>query len=83
MKILKKVNRHKSLNPPKRVFSKTINHRAMKLGTHMQGPNRNTPTKFQGHSPIITHFTPHMCDIQGHCANNVNIAIYLYDHIRM
>ena len=69
--------------PPKWVFSKTIIHRAMKLGTHMQGLNTNSPAKFQGHSPIITPFTPHMCDIQGHYANTENIAIYLYDHIRM
>ena len=26
----------------------------MKLGTHIQGPNTNTPAKFQGHSFIIT-----------------------------
>ena len=49
----------------------------------MQGPYTETPAKFQGHPPIITPFIPHMCDIQGHYANNVNIAIYLYDHIRM
>ena len=53
-------------NPPKWVFSKTINHRAMKLGTHTQVPNTNTPAKFQGHTPIITPFTPHMCSVQGH-----------------
>ena len=55
----------------------------MKLGTHMQALNTNTPAKFQGHPPIITPFTPHMCSVQGHYANNVNIAIYTYDHIRM
>ena len=55
----------------------------MKLGTHVQVPNTDTPAQFQGHPPIITPFTPHMCDIQGHGANNVNIAIYHYDHIRM
>ena len=55
----------------------------MKLGPHMPGPNTNTPAKFQGHLPIITPFNPHMCDIPGHCANNVNIAIYSNDHIRM
>ena len=55
----------------------------MTLGTHMQGLNTNTPAKFQGHPPIITPFTPHMYDFQGHCANIVNIAIYPYDHIRM
>ena len=49
----------------------------------MQGPNTNTSTKLQGHPPIITPFTPHMCDIQGYGANNLNIAIYHYDHIRM
>ena len=38
----------------------------------MQGPNTHTPTKFQGHSPIITPFTPHMCGIQGHWTENVN-----------
>ena len=37
----------------------------------------------RGHPPIITPFTPHMCDFQGHCANIVNIAVYPYDHIRM
>ena len=69
--------------PQKRVFSKTLTHRAMKLGTHMQVPNANTPTKFQGHSFTITPFTPHMCGVQGHYANNVNFAFYPYDHIRM
>ena len=69
--------------PPKWVFSKTNNHRAMKLGTHAQVPNTNTPAKFQGHPPIITPFTPHMCDIQGHNADIVNIVIYLYDPFRM
>ena len=49
----------------------------MNLGTHVQGPNTETPAKFQGHSPIITPFTPHMCDVQGHYANNVNFVIYL------
>ena len=29
--------------PPKRFFSTTINPRAMKLGTHTQVPNTNTP----------------------------------------
>ena len=66
MKIRRKSNHHKSLNPPKWVFSKTNNHRAMKLGTHTQVPNTNTPAEFQGHPPIITLFTPHMCDFQGH-----------------
>ena len=47
----------------------------MKLGTHTQVSNTNTLAKFQGHSLIITPFTPHMCDIQGHCANIVNIDI--------
>ena len=69
--------------PPKWVFSKTVNPRATKFGTHTQVPNTHTPAKFQGHSLIITPFTPHMCDIQGHYAKTVNIAIYLYDHIRM
>ena len=54
----------------------------MKLGTHMQGPNTDIPAQFQGHLLVITPFTPHMCDIQGHRANNVKIAIYPYDHIR-
>ena len=57
------------------VFSTTINRRAMKLDTHMQGPNTNTPAKFQCHLSIQSPFTPHMCDIQDHCANNVNIPI--------
>ena len=52
--------------PPKWVFSKSLSHRAMKLGTHTQIANTNSPAKFQGHSPIITPFTPHMCGIQGH-----------------
>ena len=52
--------------PPKWVFTKSINHRAMKLGTHTQVPNSNTPAKFQGHPHIITPFTTHMCSIQGH-----------------
>ena len=49
----------------------------------MQAPNTNTPAKFQGHPSILTPFTPHICSVQGHYANNVNIAIYPYDHIRM
>ena len=49
----------------------------------MQVHNPNTPAKFQGHPPIITPFTPHMCDFQGRYANIVNIPIYQYDHIRM
>ena len=48
------------------VFSATNNRRDLKLGTHTQIPNTNTPAKFQVHSPIITPFTPHMCSIQGH-----------------
>ena len=55
----------------------------MKLGTHMQGPNTNTSAKFQGYSLTLTSFTLHMCDIQGHCAKNVNPVFYLYDHIRI
>ena len=55
----------------------------MKLGTRKQVPNTNTPAKFQGHSPIITSFNPHMCGVQGHRAENVNIAVYPYDHVRM
>ena len=39
----------------------------------MQGPKTDTPAQFQGHPPIITNFTPHMCHIQGHCANNVKL----------
>ena len=72
----------KSKNTPVGVFSTTIKRRDMSLGTHMHVPNTNTPAKFQGHSPIITPFTPHMCDIRGHRANNVNIDIYPYDQIR-
>ena len=49
----------------------------------MQGPDTDTPAQFQGHPPIKTLFTPHMCEIQGHRANNVNIAFYPYDHNRM
>ena len=52
--------------PPVGVFSTTINPRAMKLRTPMQAFYTNTPAKFQGHPPIITPFTPHMCSIQGH-----------------
>ena len=52
--------------PPKWVFSKTVNPRATKFGTHMQVHNPNTLVKFQGHPPIITPFTPHMCSVQGH-----------------
>ena len=44
----------------------TTNPRDMTLGTHTQVPNTNTPAKFQGHSPTITPFTPHMCGVQGH-----------------
>ena len=56
----------KSKTPPVGIFSTTINHRDLKLGTHMQVHNTDTPAKFQGHSPIITPITPHMCSIQGH-----------------
>ena len=40
----------------------------MNLGTHVQVPNTDTSAKFQGlfHPPIITLFTTHMCDVQGH-----------------
>ena len=69
--------------PPVGIFSTSISRRTTKLATHMQRPNTETPAKFQGYSPIITPFTPHMCDVQGHYANNVNFIIYLYDHIRM
>ena len=51
---------------PVGIFSTTINCGDMKLGTHMQTPNRDTPAKFQGHPPILTSFTPHVCGIQGH-----------------
>ena len=81
--ILKKFPSSQNWKPPKRVFSTTIPSRDMKLGTHTQVHNTDTPAKFQGHSPIITPFTLHMCDFQGHCANIVHIAIYLYDHFRM
>ena len=52
--------------PPVGIFSTAISRKITKLGTHMQEPNADTPAKFQGHSPIITHFTPHMCSFQGH-----------------
>ena len=68
---------------PSRDFLTPISHRDLKLGTHMQVHSTNTPAKFLGHSPFITPFTPHMCDIQGHCAKSVNIAIYPHDYIRM
>ena len=55
----------------------------MKLGPHVQVPNTSVPAKFQGHSPIITPFTPHMCGVQGHYDKTVNFVIHLYDHIRM
>ena len=61
--------------PPKWVFSKTVNPRATKLGTRMQVHNPNTLAKFQGHPPIITPFTPHMCSVQGHSTKNVNFVI--------
>ena len=48
------------------IFSITINRRDMKLGTHMQTPNTDTPAKFQGHRPVFNLFTLHMCGIQGH-----------------
>ena len=69
--------------PPKWVFSTSVGHRALKLSTHMQVHNTHTLAKFQGHSPIITPFTAHMCDVQGHYDKNVNFVIYPYDHIRM
>ena len=55
----------------------------MKLGTHMQGLNTNTPAKFQGHSLTITPFTPLMCGIQGPWAEKVNFIVYPYDPLRM
>ena len=55
----------------------------MKLGTHMQGHNTDTPAKIQGHSSNITPFTPHMCDIPGHLSQNLNIAIHTYVHFRI
>ena len=51
---------------PPSLFSTFINRRDMKLGTHMQIPNTDTPAKFQGHPPILTPFTPHMSSIQSH-----------------
>ena len=67
MEILRNSNHHKIGEPPPvEFFSTTISRRATKLGTHMQVHNTNTPAKFQGHPPIITPFTPHMCSIQGH-----------------
>ena len=83
MKFCRNSHHHKIETPPVGIFSTTPSRRATKLGTHMQRPDTDTPAKFQGHSPIITPFTPHMCSVQGHYANNVNIVIYLYDHIRM
>ena len=53
----------------------------MKFGTLMQGPNTNTPANFQGHPPIITHFTPHMCDIQGHWAKMKMLLFTLVTHL--
>ena len=50
--------------PPKWVFSTTINHRAMKLGTLMQVSNTITSAKIQGHRPIITSFSSRICGIQ-------------------
>ena len=73
----------KVANPPIRVFSTTVSPRDLKLDTHMLVHNINTPAKFEGHSAIITPFTSHVCDIQDHLSQNVNIAIYLNDHIRM
>ena len=55
----------------------------MKLGTHMQGPNTDTPAKIHGDSSNITPFTPHMCDIQGLFSQNLNIANHTYVHFRM
>ena len=49
------------------IFSTTTNPRDMKLGTPTQVPNTNTPATFQGHSPTITPFTPHMCGVKGLC----------------
>ena len=63
---LKKILTLQTFKPPKWVFSKSLSQRAMKLGTHTQIANTNSPAKFQGHSPIITSFTLHMCGIQGH-----------------
>ena len=65
------------------VFSKTFSHRAMKFGTRKQVPTTNTTAKFQGHSSIITSFTPHMCDIQGNLSQNVNIAVYPFNPFGM
>ena len=55
----------------------------MKLRKHIQGPNTNTQVKFQGHSLNLNSFTPHMCGVQCHLAQNANIAIYPYDHFRL
>ena len=52
--------------PPVRVFSTTKNHRHLKLSTHLQVHNTDTPAKFQGPSPNITPFNPHMCGVQEH-----------------
>ena len=43
----------------------------------MQVPNTDTPAEFQGHSSITTPFTPHMCDIQGHCAKMYTLLFTL------
>ena len=66
-----------------RVFSETVNQRVLKLGTHIQVPYTITPAKFQGHSPILTPFTPHMCCIQGHLSQNININNYSNGHVLM
>ena len=56
----------RTLPTPIGIFSTTINRRDMKLGKHMQILDMETPAKLQGHSPVLTPFTPHMCAIQGH-----------------
>ena len=55
----------------------------MKLGTRKQLPTKNTLAKFRSHPPTTTPSTRHMCGIQGRQAQNVNIDIYSYDHVRM
>ena len=54
-----------NLQLPNWVFTTTMNHTAMKFGTHIQVPNTNTPAKFQRPSHTITPVTPHMCNVRG------------------
>ena len=62
---LKKTN-HQQPASPKIGFLDDFCHRARKLITHLQLPNRNSPVKFDDQSSIITPFIPHMCSVQCH-----------------